>query len=374
MLVKAEIDNFYLFDNFKLDLSLSNKQMEQSKGYFYLEPALRDFPNFNCKRINIITGANASGKTSFGKIFLNLDKFLKDFNKKECIYQNIFDRTRKATIYLEYVSRELNLNRFLLMVKENGKIFMGTQKVKLGHMDSYESCMERLLALPFKLTDNLVKVVDEMDPINFMCRIGESFIEDASVRPKCVEKYAQILTTFLKALDPAIEFIDSTEGDKGKFIIKFFNGKTVELEDSKFSDNEFISTGAKLSTELASIFYFLFFGKSNSFFIDERLGNLDTEFERNILACMCSALTTDSQLFYTTHSTDLLNLNLPKFCYTIFRKDKTKNGFSIKAISADEYVENEDDLRLAIENDVFCNNPSVEGIHNLFDNYFKSLN
>jgi hypothetical protein len=66
----------------------------------------------------------------------------------------------------------------------------------------------------------------------------------------------------------------------------------------------------------------------------------------------------NEQLIFTTHNTDMLDLNLPKHAYMFLRKKLDDNKYRVTAISASEILKrNTDSLRSAVENDVFSSLP-----------------
>ena len=66
----------------------------------------------------------------------------------------------------------------------------------------------------------------------------------------------------------------------------------------------------------------------------------------------------NEQLIFTTHNTDMLDLNLPKHSYVFLRKRLEDGKYQVSAISASEVLKrNTDSLRNAVENDVFASLP-----------------
>ena len=81
----------------------------------------------------------------------------------------------------------------------------------------------------------------------------------------------------------------------------------------------------------------------------------------------------DEQLIFTTHNTDMLDLNLPKHSYVFLRKHLEEGVYQVSAVSASDVLKrNTDSLRCAVENDVFVSLPqdSLNWIKN--DEWFVS--
>ena len=66
----------------------------------------------------------------------------------------------------------------------------------------------------------------------------------------------------------------------------------------------------------------------------------------------------NEQLIFTTHNTDMLDLNLPKHSYMFLRKLPEDGRYKISAVSASDVLKrNTDSIRNAVENDVFASLP-----------------
>ncbi len=73
---------------------------------------------------------------------------------------------------------------------------------------------------------------------------------------------------------------------------------------------------------------------------------------------MLENLQENEQLIFTTHNTDMLDLNLPKHTYAFLRKEKTNNHYDVSVMYASDVLKrNTDSIRCAAENDVFSSIP-----------------
>ena len=70
------LDNFYAFKNFHMNLTYPKKIVGSSIG----DEHLAGHPNFRYKKVNIIMGGNASGKTTFGYMLMNIFNFIERKN------------------------------------------------------------------------------------------------------------------------------------------------------------------------------------------------------------------------------------------------------------------------------------------------------
>lgn len=112
--------------------------------------------------------------------------------------------------------------------------------------------------------------------------------------------------------------------------------------------------------------------KRNGFYyIDEKFCFVQSDLEKSILSLLIELLGKNQQLFFTTHNTDVLDLNIPKHSYAFFKKNAYDFNQPIEIISASSYLKKQDDsLRNAVENDLFSIAPDdskILEIMNLID-------
>ena len=71
IVLNLELDNLFGFEDFKINFSYPKKVENSSiKDEF-----LKDRPNFRYKKVNILLGANSTGKTSIGKAMMAIFNF-----------------------------------------------------------------------------------------------------------------------------------------------------------------------------------------------------------------------------------------------------------------------------------------------------------
>ena len=91
IVLNLELDNLFGFEDFKINFSyLDNIKNSSIKDEF-----LKDRPNFRYKKVNILLGANSTGKTSIGKVMMAIFNFL---NKKEIITVTQYIRDIEKTM------------------------------------------------------------------------------------------------------------------------------------------------------------------------------------------------------------------------------------------------------------------------------------
>ena len=72
VILDVRMDNLYAFKNFHMNLTYPKKIV----GSSIEEEHLADRPNFRYKKVNVIMGANASGKTTFGRALMKIFNFI----------------------------------------------------------------------------------------------------------------------------------------------------------------------------------------------------------------------------------------------------------------------------------------------------------
>ena len=72
VVMNLELNNLFGFQDFKVNFSYPKKLVKSTIENEYLETK----PNFRYKKVNILMGANASGKTSLGKALVDIFNFL----------------------------------------------------------------------------------------------------------------------------------------------------------------------------------------------------------------------------------------------------------------------------------------------------------
>ena len=72
VILDVRMDNLYAFKNFHMNLSYPKKIV----GSSIAEEHLAGYPNFRYKKVNIIMGGNASGKTTFGYMLMHIFNFI----------------------------------------------------------------------------------------------------------------------------------------------------------------------------------------------------------------------------------------------------------------------------------------------------------
>ena len=90
IIMDIKIDNLYAFKNFHMNMSYPKKIVDSTIE----NECLTDRPNFRYKKVNIIMGGNATGKTSLGKLLMTFMKYFSDGISKR--FTDIIDDYEKC--------------------------------------------------------------------------------------------------------------------------------------------------------------------------------------------------------------------------------------------------------------------------------------
>lgn len=371
IVMDLKIDNFISFKNFHINMSYPKKIVDS-----YIENEfLKDRTNFRYKKINIIMGANATGKTSIGKMMMLIFNFL-DKKKYEDLTDMIFDVTKEAAFSIDYVTDNYSMYRVQTVIqpKQSQKyqiedIKVSVNFVKIGTRDSYESCVKKLEEKKQRKADNYIEELEKIRGLSWMFEYPFDSIKDERRIHigKNDKRYLQVATDILKTLDPAIDKIEKSEEIEDTYIIRYAKGSVI-VQDGKLMDGGVLSSGTKAGLEIAGMLTSILEAEFGFYYCDEKFSYIHSDIEKAILSVMVSGIRENEQMFFTTHNTDILDLPLPKHSFVFLKKDMEDEEEPIKCISASKLLKRSTDcLKNAVENDLFSVAPNIERIYRLLD-------
>ena len=371
IVMNIELDNFMAFDNFNMNLSypkkLVNTRIENEH--------LKGFPNFRYRKVNIIMGANATGKTSFGKMLMRIFNFM-DRKQYTGIVDDICDKTKNASFCIDFVANEEVLYRVRTSISpadENGKyigknIDVSVKSMKIQQKDNYERCIQRLENSQQQKCDNYLEELEKVTGLTWSFAYPEDYnVGKVFVLPKNKIRFQKILECVLRALDPAILSVDELSEVDGAYVIRTQN-KSGIIQNGEIPNIEWFSSGTKAGIAIATMLTEILEGNCKFFYCDEKFSYIHSDIEKAILSVMIDSLDEDTQLFFTTHNTEVLDMQLPKHSYTFMKKSMYDGKSRIEYINAGEIMKkNTDSLKAAVENDLFSAAPATELIYDIID-------
>lgn len=363
IIMDIKADNMYAFQNFHMNMSYPKKIVDSTIESEYLE----DRPNFRYKKVNIIMGGNATGKTTLGKLLMAFTNYFVDGNYAR--FTNVIDDCKKmASLFVDFVAEKNELYRFKLVIVPKGEERYTENHVKvqifstpIGARDSYETCARRL-----DENEGTEVAIEEISAEGWYFTYPQdvwnnkmySIVEEE-------EKYIYILEQTLKTLDPSIEKVIKINELENAYAIKLKN-RSVIIKDGKISQGEILSSGTKAGLDISYVIASLMCDLHDLYYCDELFSYVNSDVEKACLSIFIEKLTDRKQLFFTTHNTDILDMQLPKHSFTFLKKEVDDTEMPIKCINAAQYLKrNTDSLKHAVENDLFCTAPELHRLYEI---------
>ena len=203
--------------------------------------------------------------------------------------------------------------------------------VKIEKMDSYEKCVAKLEDHTAEATATMNSLKKLVGPVSY--RFAYPEIESSILLDDIDgEVFLKTLRAVIGTLDPTLREVTISRDLKDTFIIRRNNAEII-IQEGKLLNREILSSGTAEGIDIA-LFLASMSAKDKTFYY-------------------C-----DEHLIFTTHNTDMLDLNLPKHSYMFLRKKVEDGECKVSAISASEILKrNTDNIRNAVENDVFGSLP-----------------
>jgi len=364
VILDVRLDNFYAFKNFHMGLTYPKKIV----GSSIKEEHLADRPNFRYKKVNIIMGANASGKTTFGRMLMGIFNFIDKMNY-EIITDAISDCHKEASFVLDMASTNHVFYRVActIMPKEgedysSENVKLEIRQEKISPKDSYESCVKRMESAKYTPEESYIEELEKMGDLDWLFEYPKDTKRILQL-PAKDKKFRFVLENILKALDPSIRKVELSKDVKDAYVIRL-QDKSIILQNGENFDTNLLSSGTKAGVEIASVVSSLVQGKYTFYYCDEKFPYIHSDVEKAVLSLMIEYLHPNDQLFFTTHNSDILDMALPKHAFTFLRKNIVDSECPISCIDASSLLKRStDSLKNAVENDLFSCAPAVDLIY-----------
>lgn len=374
--------NLYAFEDAELNLSYPRKPVNMPlDGEF-----LAGRPKFYYKKVCIITGGNASGKTSLGRILCGIQVFLRTKELRSNLRVN--NKNNDASFEVDFATEEHFHHRLYVRfaTSEGGAHIIKEIKygfVQIALNDSCHKTTEKLNQLfsgrapgdteyffQELATDSEPVVLEFFKQLKFfggwyylLSETKESTTAISGMNKNILER---IIRTFDSSIIGVTEMLESeSDGDENKssavYLIKFKNSDSlVVTSKGEIINSDRLSRGTYEAVTVAHFISAIIsdcerLGKqslipSMTYFLDEKLAYTHSELERMIVALIISNLKENTQFFYTTHNMDIFELDLPVHSFIFIKKTKDYSEF----VEANSVVKKNDrSMRNAVERDVF---------------------
>ncbi|MDO4799004.1 MAG: ATP-binding protein [Bacillota bacterium] len=367
LLLNIEIDNFFAFNNFKMNFAYPKKIVNSTIANEHLE----GYPNFRYRKVNILMGSNATGKTTMGRMLMSIFNALrrKTFGALLPKRNNLDAKARFSIDFISYTNQLWRVTVVIHPVEGQSSPYSASSEqvevfcVPIRGSDSYEKCIERLEANPGKfrkdledVTINGWKFTFPRDP-DSMDDVSGKVVEDA--------RYLNVLKSILMTLDPAItDVVKVDDADDSYSIV--LDGKNLLMQEGVVALQDRLSTGTIAGIDIASMVYAILMHKNGFYYCDEKFSFIQSDIETALLSLMISGLGSNEQLFFTTHNLEVADLDLPNHSFWFMRKSVSDETFYIEAVPVSKYLKkSSDSVKLALENDIFATAPDLSLLYSL---------
>ena len=376
--LNVALRNIYMFQDAKLDLTYPRKLPSSTVEDEWLE----NFPKINFKRVLILSGANASGKTVFGKTLCMINNYISGRNINQesnwlDLKKVMFDKKKLTSFEVEFLTTETNqAHKLSATFNQDGLVEESYTCIDLQKNESQPAMYKRLReaapisyyhkqhenhGIPNAGFSSVAVSLEKMQiPSSWnyrLSKLGNSSGSQAKVKAHDTN----IIKAFLSAFDSSITEVTPIASESYK--IMFSNGEHALIDKGKLLDPDRLSRGTHDAIDLAMFYEQMkdkVFGDSATFYLDEVLVNSHTEAEQSILNLLIETLPRHSQLFYSTHNYGILDMNLPFHSHVFLKKD----GYS-EFIQPEKLGFNQNDRSLLgyVKNDVFGTLPNMDAIN-----------
>ena len=315
IVLKLTLDHIYEFDDFQINFTYPKKIVNSIIKNEHLDGRER----FRYKKAVILMGANATGKTSLGKTLLRIFGYMVNANPR-------------IDVSIQYMDSEIGL------------------------LDSYEKCASTLKDRTKEATTNATSLKKLVGEIGF--RFAYPEIEKTLKLSKTNKAILlKTLHAVIGTLDPTLQDVSLSKDLKDTFIIRRKDTEII-IQEGKLLNREVLSSGTAEGVDVAIFLAAMIAKESTFYYCDEHFSYIQSDIEKRIFGIMLDRIGANEQLIFTTHNTDMLDLNLPKHSYMFLRKLPEDGRYKISAVSASDVLKrNTDSIRNAVENDVFASLP-----------------
>ena len=355
ILLDIKLDNVYGFKDFHMNFSYPKKIVNSIIDDEWLEGR----PNFRYKKAIILMGANATGKTTLGKSLMNIFDFIENLDTTGLC--SMTPEGTEGMFSIDFVNEGFILHRvighFLSSDERTTLLRIFYCNTSIGIKDSYETCAARLDKIPLEdlSFDGLNHMSDSVGTIHYVFSCPE--VKPSSEISKVDKKLAQkVLRAVIGTLDPTLSDVSLSKDLKNAFIVRRGNEEII-IQNGTLLNREALSSGTAEGIDIAFFLSLLFSGKNGFYYCDEHFSYIQSDIEKRIFGLMLDHLGKNEQLIFTTHNSDILDLNMPKHSFAFLRK-RSENQYKVSVMYASDILKrNTDSIHCALENDRFNSIP-----------------
>jgi ABC-type transport system involved in cytochrome c biogenesis ATPase subunit len=357
IIMNLELDNIYGFNDFRINFSYPKKIVNSNIPNEHL----KDCPKFRYKKAVILMGANATGKTTLGRALLRIFGIIETGNPNY-FTQMIRDKNKTARICIEFINGEKILNRLTVSSEKDksnsllASIVYKYESAPIRPTDTYEKVLLKMK------TQNLDEKMLSVGLTPYTGQIFYSFALDNeennhqtySTDPKL---FLKVLKAVIGTLDPSLKDISILDGVENSYVIRR-GSQEIILQNNKLVNQNLLSSGTVRGVDIALLIASIIANERGFYYCDEHFSYIQTDLEKRMFGIMIEHLQEDEQLIFTTHNTDMLDLNIPKHSYAFLSRNIEGDEIKTSVMYASDVLKrNTDSIRCAAANDVFSSIP-----------------
>ena len=351
IVLNIKLDNIYGFNDFEINFSYPKKVVNS----FIEDEHLENRPRFRYKKAIVLMGANATGKTSLGRALLHIFRYIETGN--DAVLYEMVSGNGSGTFAIDFVNQGYTLHRLSAVINvldENVEIKYHSAEIQ--SMDSYEKCVGKLIdhtEIIFNNTNTLKKNIGPFE-YRFAYPEIERSLNISEVDQRTLLK---TLRAVIGTLDPTLQDVSIAKDLKNSFVIRR-SGEEIIIQEGRLLNREMLSSGTVEGIDVAVFLASMKTLRPCFYYCDEHFSFIHSDIEKRIFGLMLGRLKKNEQMIFTTHNSDMLDLNLPKHAFGFLRKQREEDVYRISAVFASDILKrNTDSVRSAVENDSFLSSP-----------------
>lgn len=383
-------DNVYMFRNFYLDFTVPRR----SAHFLSQDDALFDGASINVRKKLLILGGNASGKTTFGRLLCAVQNYL--IGREMNAYINPIDKryvqSRPGVIRVEFaignvaffVECEFDDHGIIRECMRKTDIFptysISKLRKKLAEsepIDMYNKSESDNVSIAgsLEMTSNILFKPDNKEYLDLFRRESSfSYVFSNYASGQNSQKLhvtQDMLNKIMPHIDNSVDRIVALKSEDPKivshsYMIVFKNGSQLTIPDGdlKKADSIRLSHG---TYEILQFLNFITDLKNNpdmTAFADEQLPHSHIEMEAYFVM-KALLVKRKGQMFYTTHNSELLSLNIPPQMVLLFRRND--DGFNEAIYVSERLKKNDRSIKGYYDNDFFGVMPDYSVLDEFFE-------
>lgn len=350
IVLNLKLNHIYGFEDFEINFTYPKKIVNS----IIPEEYLTDRPRFRYKKAIVLMGSNATGKTSLGRTLLEIFRYIQTENEQRL--SEIVQGNEVGNVQIDFVNEGFQLHRLTLIIdKTKQSVERKYETCKILSSDTYESCAGKLIdrtenvAAPGALSKAAGQLRYRFEYSEIEHKLNVDEIDQQTL--------LTTLCAVIGTLDPTLRNISISKELKNSFVIRRKNEEII-IQEGKLLNREALSSGTIEGIDIAVFLASMLTGKGCFYYCDEHFSFIQSDIEQRIFGLMLCRLKGNEQLIFTTHNTDMLDLNLPKHSFAFLRKTEEDGDYHINVTYASDILKrNTDSVRNAVENDMFQSLP-----------------